>query len=110
MSKSKKKPTFRTTPIVSANPKMAALSDVPVPSFLGERHKNALLLVEGGADVWDYELAGLLREVESLAPSFITITKDPRVVSGPDRRGVKPYFGAIAMAAGLTWARGPRRV
>lgn len=64
---------------------------------------KAILDVRNGADVYAYGLAGALREVERIAPEYISIGRAQMYRGdGTDRM---PYFGAIATKAGVKAAR-----
>lgn len=63
---------------------------------------EAILLIEGGADVYGYSLAKSLREMERAKPrahkKYFTITKAMQAPENGAER--QPYFGAIATKLG----------
>lgn len=71
---------------------------------LPARHARALARVRNGADVYSYELAGVLREIERQHPGLISI--GPAQMVKHDGTGIEPYFGAIATPAGRKALRG----
>ena len=70
--------------------------------FPGE--KEAMRLVEHGADIYDYTSARVLREVEKRHPKFISI--GPAMMYKGDGTDRMPYFGAILTEAGRKALRG----
>lgn len=64
---------------------------------LTKKHKNAMLRVKYGADVFSYEIAMLLREVQLFSPELIRI--GPAHADIPGERQ-QPYFGAKLTKAG----------
>ena len=58
----------------------------------------AMALVKDGADVYNYDIANTLRNIERTHPDLIDITH-PMMYTG-DGADVVPYFGAILTAAG----------
>lgn len=66
--------------------------------------KKAMEQVEKGADIYDYETARVLRQVEKRHPKFIHIGQAMMYKGdGTDRM---PYFGAILKPAGIKALRG----
>ncbi len=64
---------------------------------LTNEHKRAMAAVKNGGDVFSYETAMLLREVERSHPELIKIVPAKSNVPGEQQQ---PYFGAILTAAG----------
>ncbi len=64
---------------------------------LTNEHKKAMVKVKDGGDVFSYETAMLLREVEKFHPELITIGPAQSDIPGEQQQ---PYFGAILTAAG----------
>jgi hypothetical protein len=64
---------------------------------LTNAHKLAMAAVKNGADVFSYQAALLLREVERNNPELITIVPAKSDIPGEQQQ---PYFGARLTAAG----------
>lgn len=65
---------------------------------LTDAHKQAMARVKNGGDVFAYETAQLLREVERHHPEMIVIERAKSDIPGDQQQ---PYFGAILTAAGI---------
>ena len=79
----------------------------PKTKALSHKEFAALVAVKTGADIYSYDIAKTLREIEKTRPGLIEITK-PRMYRG---KGVSrvPYFGAICTDAGLVACREAER-